>query len=81
MKKIIKYISIILCLALITGCGAKEKKEKELPTNLVESIQIDTTGAATVCTAEYDYSDTQGYAFWRTARGRLRRAYRDTIAF
>ena len=62
MKKIIKYISIILCLALITGCGAKEKKEKELPTNLVESIKIDTTGAATVCTAEYDYSDTQGYA-------------------
>lgn len=62
MKKFIKYLGIILCVTLVVGCGAKEKEDEKLPTNLVESIQIDTTGAAAVCTAEYDYSDTQGYA-------------------
>lgn len=61
MKKFIKYISIILCLTFMTGCGTKEKVEEKLPTNLVENIQIDTNGAAAVCSAEYDYSDTKGY--------------------
>ena len=62
MKVFIKYLSISLCILFITGCGTKEEKEDKLPTNLVEEIKIDTAGAASVCTAEYDYSDTQGYA-------------------
>lgn len=62
MKVFIKYLSISLCILFITGCGTKEEKETKLPTNLVEEIKIDTTGSAAVCTAEYDYSDTQGYA-------------------
>ena len=62
MKKFIKYISIILCIALITGCGSKKEDEQEkLPTNLLESITLDTTGATAVCSSEYDHSDTQGY--------------------
>ena len=61
MKKFIKYLCIILCIVVISGCGSKEKEEEKLPTNLVETIQIDETGAAAICTAEYDYSDTQGY--------------------
>lgn len=61
MLKVIKYFSIILCIFVLVGCGNEEKKEKELPTNIAEEIELDTKGAAAVCTAEYDYSDTEGF--------------------
>lgn len=61
MKKFIKYLSIVLCIILVSGCGTTEKEEEKLPTNLVENIEIDTTNASAVCTAEFDYSDTEGY--------------------
>lgn len=60
MKNFIKYLVIIVCVITITGCGAKEK-EVALPKNLTETINLDSDGAATVCFANYDYSDTQGY--------------------
>jgi len=61
MKKIAKNIAIILCVCLATGCGTEEKKEEQLPTNLLDEIKLDTNGASSICSAEYDYSDTQGY--------------------
>lgn len=61
MLKVIKYFSIILCIFILVGCGNEEKKEKELPTNIAEEIELDTEGAAAVCKAEYDYSDTEGF--------------------
>ena len=61
MSKIIKYFSIILCIFILVGCGKEEEKSKELPTDIADGIELDTKGAAAVCTAEYDYSDTDGF--------------------
>lgn len=61
MSKIIKYFSIILCLFLLVGCNKETEKEKTLPTNMIEKIELDTKDAAAVCTAEENYSDTEGY--------------------
>ena len=60
MKSIFKYLTIILCITLVVGCGTKQKEDK-LPTNLVETMDLETTGATMVCSVEFDYSDTKGY--------------------
>lgn len=63
MKNIFKYLTIIICIILITGCGNNKKEQKEeLPTDLVKNMNLDDKDATAVCSAEFDYADTQGYA-------------------
>ena len=62
MTKFIKYFSIMICVFVLVGCGNEEKeKNKELPTDIANNIKLDTKGSSAVCTAEYDYSDTDGF--------------------
>ena len=62
MTKFIKYFSIMICVFVLVGCGNEEnEKNKELPTDIANNIELDTKGSSAVCTAEYDYSDTDGF--------------------
>ena len=62
MTKFIKYFSIMICVFVLVGCGNEEnKKNKELPTDIANNIELDTKGSSAVCTAEYDYSDIDGF--------------------
>jgi hypothetical protein len=60
MNKFIKYLAIILCIGLITGCSGK-KEEKKLSENISSEIKISEEGASAVCHADFDYTNTRGF--------------------
>lgn len=60
MNKLIKCAAIFLCIGLITGCNDK-KVEKELNKNISNDIELSEEGAAAVCTADFDYTKTNGF--------------------
>lgn len=56
MKRCFYLLLIITCI-FITGC--EDTKKVELETNISESIDIESTGAALVCTTDYDYTELE----------------------
>lgn len=60
MNKYIKYLAIILCIVLITGCSGKEKNKK-LTENISSEINLDESGARAVCYVDYDYTSSNGF--------------------
>lgn len=60
MKKLLKYATIILCIGLIAGCTSK-KEEKELTKNISKEIELSEDGSSAVCTADFDYTNTEGF--------------------
>lgn len=60
MNKFRKYLAIVLCIGLITGCS-DNKEEKKLTENISSEINLDEKDASAVCHVDYDYTNSNGF--------------------